>query len=225
MKLIVEQLRMSTIQELSIIKTLMFIANMSRGEAERIVAIIGNTWQAIADITDMRTLAETNQCNANVLMLLQKVADDRVRDHRTNELPDKIHLVNLTPHAFRFHLGDQVTFELPSEHGEARATSIEQTELARIFTHNGAPRRTSVTSPQRFTGVTVPPFNRNAYDGVIVSMATAQTLERTGPPATDSAGTPIHRRLLVFAPGKLVRDAEGKIVGASTLELYDGVML
>ena len=128
-------------------------------------------------------------------------------------------LANLTPHPL--HLIDTAgkQHELASI-GEARATSALQTSYGTLeLIDSGAPH-ISLTSPQRFVGVTVPPFDREAYTGVVVSMATAQTLEATGPPAADTDGTPITRRLTVYTPGALVRDSAGVIRGAAALEWY-----
>jgi hypothetical protein len=133
-----------------------------------------------------------------------------------------VRLANLTPHALTLIDVDGKEHVLPSL-GEARATSAAQVSYSALELATGA--RIAVTGPQRFIGVTVPPFDRAAYDGAIVSMATAQTLERVAAPAVDTAGTPIARRLAVYAPGALVRNAAGQVRGAAALETYERVVL
>jgi len=136
-------------------------------------------------------------------------------------------LANLTPHALTLvsALDSNVTLATLPSVGEARATIERQTSLGSLLLVGTGAQRVVLTSPQRFTGVVVSSFDRASYDAVVVSMATAQTLERTGPPSVDASGAPIARRLPVLVPGTLVRAPSGAIRGAASLEVYENVVL
>jgi len=201
---------------------------------ERILDALGYTWEAIDSLTMYSHAERINLLKGLPFGTVSRLIGEatvvcfnrRRTTDRMSTLPPSLRLANLTLHAINLYRDGKCELVIPSIFVEARATSIEQktlgTTLAIVDDHQTT---IVVTTPQRFVGVTVPPFARDEYDGVIVSMATAQTLERTGPPKTATDDTMITRRLLVFTPGELVRNETGKIIGATTLELYAGVLL